>query len=93
MLFSLKTGVPLVPMGMVTQDKMGKLNVVKVKFGEAIYPPPAEKMGDFEKADLLIDFSKLAACQIAKLLPPGQRGNFENVDEKLAEAKSLLGMD
>jgi hypothetical protein len=90
-LFSVKTGVPLVPMAMVTRDKRGKPLVTKVRFGPPIEPPNGEQMGDFEKTDLLVDFSKLAMCEIAKLLPPGQRGDFENVDEKLAETKSRLG--
>ncbi len=92
-LFSLKTGVPLVPMGIVTRDKRGKVKAVKVRFGEPIDPPQIEAVGDFETADLLIDFSKLVMCQIAKLLPAGQRGDFENADDILVETKRRLRMD
>jgi len=91
-LFSVKKGVPLVPMGVVTRDRKGKLKAVKVRFGERIDPPEAAQMNEFEKPDFLIDLSKLALCQIAKLLPPGQRGDFENVEEKLVETKRRLGM-
>jgi hypothetical protein len=90
-LMSIKKEVPLVPMGIVTREDRGKVKVVKVRFGEPVHAPPAEKMGDFEKADLLIDLSKLTMCQIAELLPPGQRGDFENAEEKLEEAKRRLG--
>ncbi len=90
--FAVKKRVPVVPMGLVTRERNGKLQVVKVRFGEPINPPEEEReIGEFEKADFLIDFSRLAMCQIASLLPPGQRGDFENVDEKLAEARQCLG--
>jgi len=69
------------------------VRAVKVRFGEPIDPPQIEAVGDFETADLLIDFSKLAMCQIAKLLPAGQRGDFENADDILVETKSRLRMD
>lgn len=91
-LFCIRKGIPLVPMGLVTKEQKGKLKVVRIKFGEPIDPPQIAGMDDFEKSDFLIDFSKLALCQIAKLLPPGQRGDFENADEKLAETKGRLGM-
>ncbi len=91
-LFCVKKGVPLVPMGVITRKGKGKPKAVKVRFGEPIQPPEALPMDEFEKSDFLIDLSKLALCQIAKLLPPGQRGDFENVDEKLVETKRRLGM-
>ena len=89
-LFSLKKGIPLVPMGLVTRQEKGKLRIVKVRFGEPIAPLEAGEMGDFDRSDCLIDLTKLAMCQVAKLLPPGQRGDFENADEKLAEANRRL---
>jgi len=89
-LFSVKKRIPVVPMGVVTREKRGKLKVVRVRFGEPINPPEVDELGDSERADFLIDFSKLTMCQIAKLLPPGQRGDFENADEKLLEADRRL---
>lgn len=91
-LFSARKGVPLVPMGLVTREKKGRLRVVKIRFGEPIDPPDANALGDFERADFLMDFSRLALCHVAKLLPPGQRGDFENVDEKLEETERRLGI-
>jgi hypothetical protein len=89
-LFSIKKRMPVVPMGVVTREERGKMRVVKVRFGESINPPEAGEMDDSERADFLIDFSKLAMCQIAKLLPPGQRGDFENADEKLVQVNRRL---
>ena len=91
-LFSARKGVPLVPMGLVTREKKGRLRVVKIRFGEPIDPPDANAKGDFERADFLMDFSRLALCHVAKLLPPGQRGDFEKVDEKLEETERRLGI-
>ena len=84
--FSTRTGVPLVPVGLVTRERKAKLTVVRVRFGEPISPPHVQELDDLHKADLLIDFSRVAMCQIARLLPRGQRGDFDNADEKLREA-------
>ena len=92
-MFSLKKGVPLVPMGLVTREKKGKPRVVGVRFGKPIYPPLASELDDFERTDYLIDLTKLAMCEVAVLLPPGQRGDFENADEKPEETRRRLGMD
>jgi hypothetical protein len=89
-LLSVKKRIPLLPMGVVTRERREKPRVVKVRFGELMYAPQVEGLDDFGKADLLIDFSKLAMCQIARLLPPGQRGDFENVEEKLEEVERRL---
>lgn len=89
-LFCVRKGVPVVPMAVVTREERGRLKVVKVRFGEPIHPPEPGETGDFEKAELLIDLSRLAMCQIARLLPPGQRGDFENADEKLVEVDRRL---
>lgn len=89
-LFSLTKGVPMIPMGLVTKREGGKSKVVKAKFGEPIDPPKVRDMTEFERSDFLIDFSKLAMCEIAKLLPPGQRGDFENVEEKQVEIERRL---
>ncbi len=66
--------------------------MVKVRFGEPILAPQMGGLGDFERADLLIDVSKLAMCHIARLLPPGQRGDFEDAEGKLAETESRLSV-
>jgi hypothetical protein len=92
-LFALKKGVPLVPMGIVTREHKGKPRAARVRFGEPIHPPRIDEMGDFEKTDFLIDFSKLLMCSIAELLPSGQRGDFEHTDDMLAETKRRLGMN
>jgi hypothetical protein len=92
-LLSLKKGVPLLPMGLVTRRRKGKPRVAKVRFGELIPAPEAGEMDDFGKADLLIDLSKLAMCRVAELLPPGQRGDFENAEEKLEEVERRLSVN
>jgi len=89
-LFSLTKRVPITPMGLVTKEERGKSKVVKVRFGEPINPPKVGEMTEFERSDFLIDFSKLAMCEIARLLPPGQRGDFENIEEKGAEIERRL---
>ena len=91
-LFSLKKKITIVPMGLVTKEKEGKPRIVKVRFGEPIHPPEAGKMDEFARSDFLLDTSRLTMCQIAALLPPGQRGDFEDVEEKLAEVKERLGL-
>ncbi len=91
-LFSLKKKIPIVPMGLVTKEKEGKPEIVRIRFGEPINPPEVGKMGEFERSDLLVDISRLAMCQIAALLPPGQRGDFEDVEEKLIEVKERLNL-
>jgi hypothetical protein len=92
-LFSLKKGVPLVPMAIVTREHKGRPKAAKVRFGEPIDAPQIEGMDDFQKADFLVDFSKLVMCSIAELLPSGQRGDFENADDILVETKRRLGMN
>ncbi len=89
-LFSLSKRVPMIPMGLVTKEERGKSKVVKVRFGEPINPPKVGEMIEFERSDFLIDFSKLAMCEIAKLLPPGQRGDFENIEEEGAQIERRL---
>lgn len=89
-LFSLMKRVPIIPMGLVTKEERGKSKVVKIRFGEPINPPKVGEMTEFERSDFLIDFSKLAMCEIAKLLPPGQRGDFEKVEEEGAQIERRL---
>ena len=92
-MFSLMSRAPIVPMGVVTEEKKGKTRVVKIKFGEPIHlPKKVDKVDlvEFEIGDLLVDYSRLAMCRIAELLPPGQRGSFENTEEKLAEINKRL---
>jgi hypothetical protein len=78
-------------MGLVTTQVGGKPRVIKVRFGEPIHPPQMEELSDFERSDFLIDLSRLALCRVAQLLPPGQRGDFEQVEEKLEELEGRLG--
>lgn len=89
-MFSLMSRAPIVPMGVITEEKEGKTKVVKIRFGESINLPKKVDLSDFEIGDLLVDYSRLAMCQIAGLLPPGQRGSFENAEEKLIEIKERL---
>jgi 1-acyl-sn-glycerol-3-phosphate acyltransferase len=89
-LFAVKKNIPIVPMGLVTQEKRGAVKVVKVKFGEPINPPEVGKLDEFQRSDLLLDISRLSMCHIAALLPPGQRGDFEDVEDKLEEVRSRL---
>ncbi len=74
--FSLKKKIPIVPMGLVTNEKEGKLKVQRIRFGEPINVSEVGSLSEFEKGDFLIDISRLMMCQIAVLLPPGQRGDF-----------------
>ncbi|MBC8262920.1 MAG: hypothetical protein H8E47_02200 [Anaerolineales bacterium] len=91
-LFSLKKKIPIVPMGLIAKDKHGKPRIAEIRFGEPIYPPEMGKLGEFEMSDFLVDISRLMTCQIAALLPPGQRGDFEDVEEKLKEVKDRLNL-
>jgi hypothetical protein len=91
--FSLNRDVPLMPMGLVTEEKKGRPRIVEVRFGKPIYPPAASGLDEFERTDYLIDLTKLAMCQVALLLPSGQKGDFENATEKLAETRRRLGLD
>ena len=90
--FSLKKKIPIVPMGLVTSEKEGKLHVQKVRFGEPINVSEVGSLSEFEKGDFLIDISRLVMCQIAVLLPSGQRGDFEDVEERLREVKDRLDL-
>jgi len=55
-------------------------------------PPEVSELGEFEMGDLLLDISRLIMCQVAALLPPGQRGDFEDVEEKLRDVKERLDL-
>ncbi len=92
-LFALKKNIPIVPMAMVTEQRRGKVKIVKVRFGERINPPSVGRPDEFEMGDLLLDFSRLIVCHIAGLLPAGQRGDFEDVEDKLREVRSRLGYE
>jgi 1-acyl-sn-glycerol-3-phosphate acyltransferase len=92
-LFFLKKKIPIVPMGLVTKEKEGKAKIVGVRFGEPINPPEVGKLGEFEMGDFLLDISQLIMCQIAILLPPGQRGDFEDLEDKLREVRSRLDVE
>jgi len=87
-LLSLKKNIPIVPMGLVIKEKRGEIKIVKVRFGELINPPEVGAWGEFEMGDLLLNISRLITCQIAVLLPPGQRGDFEDAEDSLKEIQS-----
>jgi len=89
-LFSLKKGIPIIPMGLITKEKGGKLKITEVRFGEPINPLKGGEISEFEMGDFLVDVSRLIMCKIAALLPAGQRGDFENAEEKLKEIRSRL---
>lgn len=95
-LFSLKKRVQIVPMGLMTKGEGRELRIVKVRFGEPLNPPEHAmpwlgKLSEFEMGDFLVDISRLIMCRIAALLPAGQRGDFEDVDDKLREVRKRLG--
>ncbi len=90
--FSVKKGVPIVPMGLVTAEHNGAPKVVKARFGEPLPLFPAEEIGDLRSSEFLSDYTKYALCEVARMLPPGQRGDFENVDEKLDQTMRRLRM-
>jgi hypothetical protein len=88
--FSTTKMVPLVPVGLVTREVKGKPVVVAFRFGEPVQPPQIRDADEFERTDLLVDLSRLALCRVASLLPAGQRGDFEQVEEKLEEVEARL---
>lgn len=90
-LFSLRKRVPIVPMGLVTEGEGRELRVVKVRFGELVNPPELGGLSDFAMGDFLVDVSRLLMCRVAALLPAGQRGDFEDVEDKLREVRNRLG--
>ena len=49
-----------------------------------------DELSDFETTDLLVDLSRLALCRVAALLPLGQRGDFEQVEDKLLEIEARV---
>ena len=74
-IFAQKANVPILPMGLITNQD-GK--VERVKFGEPITLPPEDQVSLFDRDVHLDHFSLLVLAEIAKLLPPGQRGDFED---------------
>ena len=78
-LFFLKKKIQIVPMALVIKEKEEKPRIVKVRSGEPINPPDVGRLDEFEMGDFLLDISRLMMCQIAALLPPGQRGDFEDL--------------
>jgi len=74
-IFAQKTDVPILPMGLITNQD-GK--VERVKFGQPITLPPEDQVSLFDRDTHLNSLSLLVLAEIAKLLPPGQRGDFED---------------
>lgn len=88
--FSLRTKTPIVPMAIVTKEKKERRRAVKVRFGKPISLPEPIGLDDFEIGDFPIDYSKLVMCRIAELLPPGQRGSFEDVEKELENIEAKI---
>ena len=82
--FAQESQAPIVPMGIITKERKGKKKAAEVVFGEPIIVPKIEGLRWLKNTYLLIDYSKLVSCQIAALLPRGQRGSYEEVEEKLS---------
>lgn len=84
---ALKTKAPIIPMGLITNsDGM----VRKVKFGQAIVLPSLDKTNFFDRDRQLHLCSLLVLAKIATLLPPGQRGDFEDWETKMTEIERSL---
>lgn len=77
--FSLESRVSIMPMGIVTRQ--GK--VVEVKFGDPVILPEKEDLKrEYERGDFWNDCTRKVMLEIATLLPPGQRGSFDDIDIK-----------
>jgi len=70
-----KAQVPIVPMGIITNEAK---KVIQVRFGQAMIPSSPEEISDFNIDEYRHSFSLLVMEAIAELLPPGQKGDFEN---------------
>ena len=88
--FSNRRQAPIVPMGIITKERKGKRKVVAVRFGKSIGPPKTSGLSEFEKSDFFNICSRQIACEIARLLPPGQRGDFEDAEDRLIEIEKRL---
>lgn len=88
--FSSTSQVPIIPMGVVTEQKGEKRRVVQVKFGEPIIVPSITGLTELDKDDFKIDCTELVMCKIASLLPYGQRGSFEEAKERLIKIRKRL---
>lgn len=84
---ALKTNVPIVPMGLIT-DKDNK--VKRIKFGKNLVLSPIEKVSVFNQDEYLRLLSLLVLGEIAALLPPDQRGDFEDAEAKIKDIKNKL---
>lgn len=84
---ALKTNVPIVPMGLI----IGEDNKVeRIKFGRSLVFSPIENVNLFNQEEYLRLLSLLVLGEIATLLPPGQRGDFENVEAEIRDVKNKL---
>jgi len=89
-MFAERKQVPMVPMGLITKENEKGMRISGVRFGEPITPPETSGLDDSGRADCWLDHVSLAASMIAELLPPGQRGDFEDAEERLKEIRSRL---
>lgn len=88
--FSSKSQAPIVPMGVVIKENKGKRRIEEIRFGKPILIPKTKGLDEIEKSNLLIDCTRLTMAEIARLLPRGQRGDFEEADDIVKEIQIRL---
>ena len=87
--FAQKAKVPIVPVGLITDDQR---KIRQVKFGEAIVLAPLDKVSLFDRDRYLHLSSILVLAKIAALLPPGQRGDFEDTQAIINQTEGELAI-
>lgn len=74
--------IPIFPMAIIPGNGRGNDRTTQVEFGSLIEPPDTEGLtSTSSKYELLIGHTLTVMYHIAKLLPPGQRGDFEDLNE------------
>lgn len=74
--------LPITPMALITENRNDKEEITHVKFGPPIEPPDMSGLtSTTAQFELLTGHTINVMFEIAKLLPPGQRGDFEDVSE------------
>lgn len=72
--------VPIIPLGYITKKNHGKEKIIITTAGSLIEPPVlTQPMTRRQRTDELIGHSLYVMFKIAELLPPGQRGGFEDL--------------
>lgn len=87
---ALAAQVPVVPMGIVTEQRGGEWKAVEIRFGEPVSFSMPPGLGRFERDDFRTDCLRVIMCHIAENLSEGHRGSFENPEEKLETALTRL---